>query len=130
MKRYKIFTLYWVTNTLMLFLAAMLLPTHFTLGNNLFSALQAALFVGFVWDAVLWKGESWFADLEMQSKNPMVMMVQYLAVNFATLWVLARLAVVTGFGVSSFVYIFGLAFVANFVQYQIWQMAGSSKKKK
>ncbi len=114
----------------MLYLAAMLLPTHFTLGNNLFTALQSALFVGFLWDTILWKGESWFADLEMQSKSPMVMMLQYLAVNFAALWVFARLAVITGFGASSFVYVFGLAFVANFVQYQIWQMADKSKNKK
>ncbi len=128
MKRYKLFTLYWLANTAMLYLANVLLPAHFTLGNNLFSTMQATVFTAFIWNVVIWNGESWFKDLELQSKSPMVMMLQYLGLNFATLWLLARLAVLTGFGVSSFLYVLGLAFIANAVQYQIWQR--TSKKRK
>ena len=127
MKRYKQFTLLWLVNVVLLYLAEMLLPTQFTLGNNLFTPMLAALFTGFVWNVVLWNAEGMFKDLEMQSKNMMVMMGEYLGLNFVTLWLLARFAVLTGFGVSSYVYVFGLAFVANFVQYQTWVL--TSKKK-
>jgi len=121
MKRYKRFLLLWSTNIVLLYSANMLLPTHFTLGNDMFTLIQSAFFVGFIWNVVLWNIEPTFKDMEIKLKGMMPMMLSYLAINFATIWILARLAVITGFGVSSFVYVFGLAFVANFVQYQVWE---------
>jgi len=87
----------------------------------MFTLIQSAFFVGFIWNVVLWNIEPTFKDMEIKLKGMMPMMLSYLAINFATIWILARLAVITGFGVSSFVYVFGLAFVANFVQYQVWE---------
>ena len=118
----------WLVNVILLYLAVGLLPTYYTLGNNLFTPLQAAFFVALVWNIVLWKVGDIVKDLEIKFKAEMAMMFVYLAFNFSTLWLLARLAVITGFGVSSYIYVFLLAFVANFVQYKTWQWTDKKRK--
>lgn len=133
MKRYKRFSIFWLINIALLYGSYMFLPVHFALGNNLFTPFMAAVFTAFIWNIVLWNIEPMFTDLELEFKSPLSMMLSYLAVNFATLWLLARMAFTTGFGVSSFVYIFGLAFIANLLQYQAWlwmEKQGKGKKKK
>lgn len=121
MERYKKFIIFWLVNVVLLLVSAMLFPFNFTLGNSFFSSLQAAVFVGLVWNLVLWYTGPFFEDLELKLEEPMQMMAAYLLMNFATLWILARLAVITGLGVSSWMYVLGLALVGNFLQYYVWQ---------
>ncbi|MFC1649588.1 hypothetical protein ACFL2C_02640 [Patescibacteria group bacterium] len=122
MKRYQRFAILWAINTIILYLAAMLLPANYSLGNHIFTPMQAALFTGFVWNYVLWNVEPMSKDLEIDLKSPTTMMLVYLGVNFASIWLLARLAFMSGFGVSSYMYAFILALVANLVQYGAWRM--------
>lgn len=99
---------------------------NYTLGNNLFTPLQALVFNAFVWNFVVWNTDKFMDDMEIKLKNPAPMMLAYLASNFFTLWLLARFAVITGFGVSSAGYVLILAFVANIIQFLIWK--GMDKK--
>jgi hypothetical protein len=105
----------------------MFMPERYALGNDIFTPLQAALFTGFVWNWVLWLIEPAFKDLEIKLDNPMFMMGAYFVVNFASIWLLARFAVLTGFGVFSYVWVFALALVANFVQYAVWTYLRKAK---
>lgn len=127
MKKYQQFLALWGVNVALLYLAMLLLPTGYALGNNIFTPVQAAVFVAFVWNYVLWNAESEIKRMEIKLANPAAMMGLYLALNFATLWVLARFAVLTGFGISSWMHVLGLAFVGNFVQYGVWKMTQKKK---
>jgi len=122
LKRYQKFAILWAVNSALLYLAAMFVPVHYTLGNNMFTSFQAALFTGFVWNHILWHAESMFKDLEIKAGSPMSKMLTYLILNFGLLWLLARFAFLTGFGVSSYMYVLVLALVGNFVQYSAWRM--------
>jgi len=70
---------------------------------------------------VLWEIEPVFKDLEIKIKDEKHMALAYLAVNFVTVWMLARFAFFTGFGVSSYVYVAILVLIANFVQFAVWK---------
>ena len=65
--------------------------------------------------------------MEVPTKETMTMMLSYLAVNFATVWFIARFAFITGIGVASFLYVGGIAIVANFIQYLTWQRMDTKK---
>lgn len=127
MKRYQKFFALWMVNVALIYLAVMIFPDNYALGNSIFTPLQAALFTGFIWNYVLWNVEPTFKNLEINVKSPMAMMLIYLAINFATIWLLARLSFMSGFGVGSYVYVFILALVANFVQYGVWQLTDKKK---
>ena len=127
MKRYYKFLVFWLINVALLYLVAMFMPANFKLGNDIFTAIQAALFTGFVWNWVLWNAESTFKDLEIDLQSPMAMMIVYLGVNFVTIWLLARFAFMSGFGVSSYIYVFMLALVGNLLQYMAWRAMDKKK---
>lgn len=105
----------------------MLLPLHFELGNSMLSPFQAAVLSGFVWNWVVWHTESYLKEFEIKLKDSFSMMASYLVVNFATIWILARFAVITGVGIGSYLYVLLLAAVANFAQFAAWQAMEKKK---
>lgn len=129
LKKYNQFLVLWIVNIALLYLANKLFPLYYTLGNNLFTPMQAAVFSGLIWNWVLWNAGSELKKFELDTKSAMGMMLEYLAINFVTVWLIARFAYMTGFGVASFLYVFGLAFVANFVQYKVWTAVDAKGKK-
>ncbi|KKR27758.1 MAG: hypothetical protein UT61_C0067G0004 [Candidatus Woesebacteria bacterium GW2011_GWA1_39_8] len=127
MKRYQKFLVFWIVNAALLYLANMLMPRSVALGNSIFKPYQAVVFSAFIWDFVLWYTEPVLKDMELATKSPMAMMVNYLAINFATLWFIARFSFITGIGIGSFVQVLVLAIVGNFVQYAAWQYMDKKK---
>lgn len=127
MKRYNQFLAFWLVNSVILFLATLFLPGMITAGNNIFEPYQAIVFSGFVWSAVLWHVESMAKDLEIPIKDKTTMMLTYLAVNFATVWFIARFSFISGMGIASFWYVLLLAAVGNFAQYATWRYTNKKK---
>lgn len=121
MKRYQKFLAYWVVNSAILYLASLLLPMSVTIGNNIFAAYQSIVFSGFVMSMVLWYIEPVSKDLEIPMKDNTSMMLVYLAVNFATVWFIARFSFITGVGIANFWIVLMIAVAANLVQYVAWQ---------
>lgn len=121
MERYKKFLILWLINVLLLVTFSILFPMNYALGNSLFTPLQAVVFAGLIWNLVIWYAGPFFEDLGLKLMDSWQMMMGYLLINFGVLWVLARLSVITGFGISSWSYVLGLAIVANVVQYFTWQ---------
>jgi len=92
-----------------------------TIGNNIFAAYQSIVFSGFVMSMVLWYIEPVSKDLEIPMKDNTSMMLVYLAVNFATVWFIARFSFITGVGIANFWIVLMIAVAANLVQYVAWQ---------
>ncbi len=127
MKKLTIFLSLWLVNSALIYLANSFLPANYALGNDIFTPLQAAMFTGLVLNWIIWNVEKQLKEFEIKLEGQMQMMLAYLLVNFASLWIFARLAFIFGFGVISFVWVFALALVANFAQYFVWSYL--SKKK-
>lgn len=126
MKKYTPFLAFWIVNSLLLWLAALVYPAYYVLGNARLGSYLAAVVAGLVWTAVIWKAMALTQKLGIKDKEMLKQALFYLAVNFVTLWVVARFSALFGFGVSSYIWVLALAFVANLVQWGAWAL--TSKK--
>ncbi len=121
LKKYCGFISFWVLDSLLLYLATVVYPAAYTLGTYRLSTLWAAIVAGFIWTALVWFSEPIVAMVKIKVSDKMKMFF-YLFANFVALWLVARIAPYSGFGVASFVWVFLLALVANFAQYLIMKI--------
>jgi hypothetical protein len=73
-----------------------------------------------------------FTEIEVRKQMilaPQHWIIGYLIINVAALWVTTRFADVIGLGVSSWVYVVGLAAVLDFVQGMVMMAYGASPNK-
>ncbi len=123
MEKYlKLFLLFWVANSILLYLAFMVFPQYFMLGTFRMSAIAATIVAGGVWTLLVMLVDPLVKRFKLKINGVPQMTVLYWLANFVALWITARLAPFTGFGVSRFVWILALAFVANLVQFALWKV--------
>ena len=128
MKKHLIpFSFFWVVNSVLLYLAAMFYPMYFVLGTYRLSTFWAALVGGFVWTLLTCAAHPLLKKVNLKLNGRVIMFGFYFLANFIALWVTARLAPYTGFGATSYVWLAGLAIVADVVQYAVWKVAGLKK---
>lgn len=121
MKKYYGFISFWILDSLLLYLATVVYPAAYTLGTYRLSTLWAAIVAGFIWTVLVWFSEPIVSIVKLKVPDKMKLFF-YLFTNFVALWLVARLAPYSGFGVASFVWAFVLALVANFVQYLVMKV--------
>lgn len=122
MKKYYPFLAFWALDTFLLYISTLVLPNNYVLGTYRMSTFSSALFAGFVWTLIVWFSEPISKKLKLKLEGQTKQMLFYLASNFIALWVTAHLAFFTGFGVTSFIWVFVLVFFANFFQYMVWKL--------
>ncbi len=123
MKKYlPLFVSFWVANSTLLYLAFAMFPQYFMLGTYRMSAIAAAIAAGGVWTLLIMLVDPLVKRFKLKVNGVSQMTVFYWLANFIALWITARLAPYLGFGVSRFVWILGLAFVANLVQFTLWKI--------
>ena len=120
-KKYNLFGLLFLVNGALLYFANLFFPENFALGNSIFTPLQSIVFSGFVWTIAMWYYGDFLSSLQINPKKTKERGIWYLAGNFATLWAMARFALLTGFGASSFLHIGFLAIIANIAQFALYQ---------
>lgn len=116
------FTIFWVINAILLYLAGTFFPQYFTLGNWRFGPVMAAVVSGLVWTVIVWFAVPLVGKFRKKLKGDYQMAVFYFVVNFVALWVTARFAPYAGFGTVRFVWLLVLAFVANIIQFAAWKL--------
>lgn len=119
------FSIFWIIDSVLLYLAAVLFPQYFTIGNWRFSPVMAVIFSGLIWTGLVWFSEPLFRKAGKKLEKDYQMAIFYFIANFAALWVTARLAPFFGFGTTRFIWILGLAFVANLIQFAAWKIVKS-----
>ena len=126
MKKYTPFLAFWIVDSLLLWLASMFYPTYYVLGNANLTNILAAVVAGLVWTAIVWKSMMFTTKLGIKKNDILKNTAFYLVVNFVALWIVARFSALFGFGVTSYVWVFALAFISNLVQWGAWSL--TSKK--
>ncbi len=121
MNKLLVFTLLFIGNLILLYIANLVFPGNFVLGNQYFSSTIAAFVAGLLWTLLLWLAILVGQEYKLENKGSAVMGIYYLAINFVTLWVIARIPFVSGFGVISFVWVLILALFATLVQWGVWK---------
>lgn len=115
-------------NAVILFVGSILFPTNIVLGNYTLPPVLAALATGVLLTGVMALTESAIKYFKLKIKKEMQLAMVYLVGNILGLWVLARLANYSGFGVSSYVVVIILGLLLNTMQYGVWKMFMGKKK--
>lgn len=113
------FLLLWAGTALLLALISAIFPADVVLGNNLISKPMASLVNGLVLAIVIYYVPTLSKKLELKIKHEKFNLVYYFAADLVVIWVLKRFADVTGFGVSSILFVIVLAVLAAIVQFKV-----------
>lgn len=127
MKKYLPFISIWLVNTVLIYLAALVLPAYFVLGTHLITDLPGAVLSGFLLTAFCWAAKPIVASLRIKLEGRMQMFVFYWASNFVAIWLIARFSPYTGFGIAAYYWAIALGLVASFAQWVMWQVLKKDK---
>ena len=127
MKKIYLFLSMWLVNGVLLLLANWFFPMDFVLGTWRRGVFGSAVVAAALWTIITLLVEPFMKVINFKPKNAGMSMLVYLVVNFVALWVTARMAPLTGFGVSGWLWILILAVVANVVQYMNWMVLDKAK---
>ena|SRR3990167_4676536 len=117
---YMAFIVFWLTNSLLLYLANLIFPGSFVLGTYRLSYFWSGVVAALVWTVLASLSEPIRKRFNLALKGPVKMFLYYYLANFVALWLTARMAPLSGLGVASFVWVGGLALVSNVSQYLLF----------
>lgn len=120
------FVCFWILDSAILFLARRAYPFYFVLGTRTMSFWMSVIVAGFIWTLLVWLADP-VVNKFTKIKGKILMFGFYFLVNFVALWLTARLAPVSGFGATSFIWLVYLALFANVVQYLVWKICNFAK---
>lgn len=117
----------WVVNSLILYYAGVLYPESVVLGNAKFAPWMAAAFSGLLLTAIC-RVAKYFAKMSTKkSLNRYSMFAYYFLVNSFGLWVIARMAPLSGLGLVSYYWAFSLGLVLTLSQWVVRQLLKAAK---
>jgi len=121
-KKYVPFLSFWGLNAILLYLAVIVFPLNYVVGNASLRPPAAIVFSGLVWTLLVWYSTPICRGIGLKLlKGRSKMLVFYFLANSAGIWLTARGSAITGFGITSFVWAIYLGFVANIAQWGLWQ---------
>jgi hypothetical protein len=116
MKKIKRFILYWIHNGILIYLANQIFPLKFVLGNFRYTSLYAILISSFLLTLFLEFVSLSLMKLKKMKFDGKRRFSIFWVANFIGLWLLARFAPITGFGVVKFTWLIGLSLLVNILQ--------------
>ena len=126
------FFLLWLVNALIILLANTLFPNNIVLGTMSLSHLTALILSSGVlaWAATVTLPLFTAYEIRQQTVlTPQHWMAGYLVINTLSLWVVGRFAEALGLGISSWVFVLGLAAVLDVVQGMTMMAYGQATKR-
>ncbi|MGB6881755.1 MAG: hypothetical protein WBD86_00410 [Microgenomates group bacterium] len=127
LKKYLPFLSFWFINSLFLYLAVLVRPLNFELGNFWLSRCAATFWAGFWLTALVEAAKSLEIKLNFKLKGKAKIFAFFWLANSATIWIVARFAALTGFGISRYYWAIALGLVVNVGQWIVWQILESAK---
>lgn len=116
----------WVVNLVIFTVANLFFSDKIVLGNALLPYVAALLITTFLLTAAIFLIKPALAYTNLKIKGGLNWFLIYIIANIVLVWVLARLAVITGFGITSFLVAVVLGIVLNIGQ---WGFAKVTNKK-
>lgn len=127
MKTYLPFVIFWLVDSLLLLVANALFPASFVLGTYRFNSWVAIAVAGFLWTAIVWFSEPLVSKMGFKVKGATTSLLFYFLANLVALWIVARMAPLSGLGVSSSLWVAVLALVADVAQWFVWSSIKKAK---
>lgn len=112
MKNKLLFFVSWAVGSFLLYFATLAYPYNFVLGSAKHTVLSATVFSGFLWTLIIFSAEPIANKLKIKITKSWIKFIFGYLVSFAGLWIVARLAPYTGFGVTKFTWLMGLSLLS------------------
>ena len=119
------FLTFWVVNTVVILGANAVFGGNVAVGNQSISTGLSAIFAGLALTALIPLAPKAVEQTGYKIKNRNVWPAIFLASNIVVLWILKRLAVVTGLGISSILWVLILAIVITLVELAVAKTTGA-----
>lgn len=116
-----------IANGLIIYLSAYFYPGAIVLGNASLTSMAALVVTAILLTLIISQVEPLLKLTKVKLKGDFSMAVVYGLVNVIGLWIIARAAIYTGFGISTVSVAVILGIVLNLVQYLIWKMVMGKK---
>lgn len=116
-----------IANGLIIYLAAYFYPGAVVLGNASLTSMAALVVTAILLTLIISQVEPLLKLTKVKLKGDLSMAVVYGLVNIIGLWIIARAAIYTGFGISTVSVAVILGIVLNLVQYLVWKLVMGKK---
>lgn len=113
---------FWIVNSIFFYLAFLVWPSAIVLGNNIRSPIVASMLSGFLLTIVVALAPPIMKLTGLKIKEESKQALFYLIFNVVGIWLIARMATFTGFGIVSFWVAVVLGVAANFLQWGVWKI--------
>ena len=136
MKLYVRFLIIWFVNASIFLLANNIYPRNYVLGNAVIPPVFAGIFAGFLLTIFTKAVRPILNKLGIKTQGRLTMIVFYLGLNSFGIWLIARLAIISAFGIPAFYWAFplgGVAWLGQWLSRQIFKatdLLDKDKKKK
>lgn len=124
------FLSFWVANTVVLLLAAAVLGANVVLGNDKLSGPLAAVISGFILTLLIYLVPLAVARSGYKIKNENIWPAIFFIANFVLIWVIKRLAIISGLGISSILWAIVVALVVTLAELGVAKTTGAMKTAK
>ncbi len=126
-KRYIPYIIFWLANSTIFYLSSLILPRNFELGSATIPENLAFLWVGAWLTFIVWFSKPVITQIGLKLEGEAQNFIFYWASNSITIWILARVAEFSGFGISRFFWAIILGLVMNTIQWGLWQILKNYK---
>lgn len=105
---------YWIVNTIVLSLANTFFPDALEMGNEYLSLPMSAVISGFLLTALLLLAKGLAKTRNVQTKGRYIMFLYYSFSASLAIWLIARLASLSGFGIVKYTWAIGAGVAVAF----------------
>jgi uncharacterized membrane protein YvlD (DUF360 family) len=121
LKHYLRFVLIWLANSLLVYIAFALYPSSYALGTAFIPAGLAPFVAGLLLTLICRLGKILLPKIGIELKGRYAKFLYYWLVNSAAVWIIARFAPYTGFGIAAYYWALLLGFFTSLVQWLLRQ---------
>lgn len=115
------FAYYWVVNVILFSLANAFYPQGFELSNINITVVPSAIFSGFLFTALTCLARGCAKVRKMTDRGRIFMFLYYWVASSFAVWIVARMASVSGFGIAKYTWAIGLGFITSFIHWSLRQ---------
>lgn len=112
---------FWILNSSIFYLGSIVFPKNIELGTFRVPENLAPFWAGALLTFIVWFSKPIVVQLGFKPQGEIQAFLYYAVANSVTLWILARFAEFSGFGISRFYWAIGLGLVINLLQMGFWQ---------
>lgn len=93
---------FWLANGILVYIVGRMVPSGVVLGNQHVGQIQASAFFGYMLSTISILVQPAMDLVKLKLSDPKHLALLYFVVNTAAVWVLTRLALIIGVGISAF----------------------------